>query len=418
MLRRRSPILAAALALCVLPPFLAAQAETKPAFGISFSGFIKTDMIYDTRQTANLREGHFLILPKGPSYDGDGTDINAVPTFHMLSVQTRLVGKITGPDALGAKTSGLIEGEFFGTSDGDINGFRLRHAYVRLNWPTTELLVGQFWHPMFVTESFPEVVSFNTGAPFQAFNRSPQVRLTQQIGPFSLIATALSQRDFVSNGPDGASSVYARTSAVPELNLRLQFFYRCPRGCETLVGVGGDFKSIRPRTATPLGYATEARLPAFAGMVYLRHKSQAFTLKAETVYGEDLHHLTMLGGYGVSGITDVARGIEAYAPLRTMSSWVEIQTNGEKLQAGLFAGQAKNLGAAVDLRGPAWGRATNVDEVLRVAPRLVYNAGKLRLAAEVEWTSAGYGTPDARGKVVDAERVTNLRCLGAVYYFF
>ena len=402
----------------LLPSPLAAQSEPKPAFGISFSGFVKTDMIYDTRQTVNLREGHYLILPKGPSTDKDGTDLNAVPTFHMISIQTRLLGKITGPDALGAKTSGLIEGEFFGTSDGDVNGFRLRHAYVKLNWAKTELMIGQFWHPMFVTESFPDVVSFNTGAPFQPFNRSPQVRLTQQLGRFSLIAAALAQRDFVSNGPDGASSVYARTAAVPELNLRFQYSYRCPAGCETLLGAGGDFKSIRPRTATSSGYAADARLPAFAGMAYFRRTTADITLKAEAVYGGDLHHLTMLGGYGVSAIADPVRTIESYSPLRTFSSWAEIQTNGTKLQAGLFAGYSKNLGAAADLVGATWARGANIDDVFRVSPRAVYNAGKLRLAGEVEWTAAGFGTPDARGRVKDATRISNIRFLGAVYYFF
>lgn len=420
MSRHHHVIIASFLASLALAGTLAAQApnETKPAFGISFSGFIKTDMLYDTRQTVNLREGHYLILPKGPSYDKDGTDVNAVSTFHMLSVQTRLLGKITGPDALGAKTSGLIEGEFFGTSDGDMNGFRLRHAYVKLTWAKTELLIGQFWHPMFVTESFPDVVSFNTGAPFQPFNRSPQIRWTRQLGRFSLMATALSQRDFVSNGPEGASSVYARTAAVPELNLRFQFFYRCPRGCETLLGVSGDYKSIRPRTVTASGYATETRFPAFAGMAYFRHKSQAFTVKAECVYGADLHHLTMIGGYGVSAIGDPARGIEAYTPLRTFSSWVEIMNNGETFQFGLFGGYAKNLGAPADIVGPTYARGANVDDVFRVAPRAVYNAGKLRLAGEIEWTAAGYGTADGRGRVTDAARISNVRFLVAVYYFF
>jgi len=402
----------------LLPSLLAAQTEPKPAFGISFSGFVKTDMIYDTRQTVNLREGHYLILPKGPSYDKDGADLNAVPTFHMLSIQTRLLGKITGPDALGARTSGLIEGEFFGTSDGDTNGFRLRHAYVKLNWAKTELMIGQFWHPMFVTESFPDVVSFNTGAPFQPFNRSPQIRLTQQLGRFSLIAAALAQRDFVSNGPDGPSSIYARTAAVPELNLRFQYSYRCPAGCETLLGAGGDFKSIRPRTATASGYATDARLSAFAGMAYFRRTTADVTLKAEAVYGADLHHLTMLGGYGVSAITDAARAIESYSPLRTFSSWAEIQTNGAELQAGLFVGYSKNLGAAAEIVGATWARGANVDDVFRVSPRAVYNAGKLRLAGEIEWTAAGYGTAQSRGRVKDATRISNVRFLGAVYYFF
>ena len=165
--------------------------KPQTTFGISFSGFIKTDVIYDSRQTVSIREGHFFLFPKGELLDPAGRDVNARGNFNILSVQTRLVGKITGPDALGAKTSGLIEGEFFGTADGDTNGFRLRHAYVKLNWKTTELMIGQFWHAMFITECYPEVVSFNTGAPFQPFSRAPQIRLTQTFSRVSLIATAL-----------------------------------------------------------------------------------------------------------------------------------------------------------------------------------------------------------------------------------
>jgi hypothetical protein len=192
--------------------------------------------------------------------DKAGQDINAAANFNILSVQTRLAGKVTGPDALGAKTSGLIEGEFFGTADGDTNGFRLRHAYVKLNWKKSELMIGQFWHAMFITDCYPDVVSFNTGAPFQPFSRTPQVRFTQAFGKLSLIATALSQRDFASNGPEGVSSVW--------------------------------------------------------------------TIKAEAVYGQNLHHLTMLGGYGVDGIADPVRKTQEYSPLDTLSFWAEAHTNG------------------------------------------------------------------------------------------
>ena len=64
-------------------------------------------------------------------------DINAKSGFNILSIQSRLTGKITGPDAFGAKTSGQLEGEFFGTADSDVNGFRLRHAFVKLDWENT-----------------------------------------------------------------------------------------------------------------------------------------------------------------------------------------------------------------------------------------------------------------------------------------
>jgi hypothetical protein len=398
---------------------LAGQIETKPpALGISFSGYVKTDIIYDTRQTVNLREGHYLLFPKGEQLDKDGRDVNAASSFHMLSVQTRLLGKITGPDAFGAKTSGLIETEFFGTSDADINGFRLRHAYVKLNWAATELMIGQFWHPMFITESFPEVVSFNTGAPFQPFNRSPQVRLTQQFGRWSVIASALAQRDFVDNGPDGASSAYARNAALPEFNLKAQYQWKGPAGCEILFGASADYKTIRPRLATSTGYRTDQTISNWAGMAYFKYKVKAATLKAEAFYGQDPYHLTMLGGYAVSEVVDAVRDIVRYSPYDVFSCWSEFMTNGEAIQAGVFVGYSKNRGVDKAIVGATYGRGLNIDTLYRVAPRVLFNAGKVRFAAEVEYTNAAYGTADALGKVGNTKWIPNLRLLGAVYYFF
>jgi hypothetical protein len=416
-MRSKTGLLLAAAAFLSATAF--AQTDQKPpAFGISFSGFVKTDILYDSRQTVNLREGHYLLFPKNDQLDKDGNDVNAASSFHILSVQTRLLGKITGPDAFGAKTSGLIEAEFFGTSDADINGFRLRHAYVKLAWPTTELLAGQFWHAMFITDSFPEVVSFNTGAPFQPFNRSPQIRLTQQIGRFSLVATALAQRDFVSNGPDGTSSAYARNASLPEFNLKAQYYWKCEGGCEFLFGLSGDLLTLKPRLATSLGYKTDTTLTSTAWMAYVKYKTTAATVKAEAVYGENLHHLTMIGGYGVSEITDPVRGYESYAPLETLSLWAEVMTGGEKFQAGFFGGYAKNLGAKKTLTSTVYARGANIDLLYRLAPRILFNSGKVRLAAEAEWTAAAYGTADAKGLVRDTKTFSNLRLLGAVYYFF
>jgi len=400
----------------------AAYAQTdKPqqALGISFSGFIKTDLIYDSRQNVSIREGHFLLFPKGGQFDPAGKDVNARANFNILSVQTRLVGKITGPDALGAKTSGLIEGEFFGTADGDTNGFRLRHAYVKLNWKSTELMIGQFWHAMFITDCFPDVVSFNTGAPFQPFSRAPQIRLTRSFGKLSLVATALSQRDFASNGPEGVSSVYIRNAAVPELNLKAQYADRNEKaGTETVAGIGVDYMTIAPRLVTEAGYKTSESVGTAAIMGYLKRRMPGWTFKAEAVYGGNLHHLTMIGGYGVEAIADPVLNTQIYAPLDTFSSWAEIHTNGTRWQAGVFGGFARNLGSRRPLAGPSYGRGTNIRDLYRVSPRLVFNTGKLRLAAEAEWTSAGYGTPDSRGKVADVRRFGNARLLLATYYFF
>jgi hypothetical protein len=410
-------ILAALLALAALPAF--PQADKAPsAFGISLSGYVKTDIFYDSRQTVNIREGHYLLYPKGPLDDPRSRDINARAGFNMLSIQTRVAGKITGPDALGAKTSAYIETEFFGTTDGDINGLRLRHAYLKLNWPKTELMVGQFWHPMFITEDYPDVVSFNTGAPFQPFNRSPQVRLTQAFGRFSLIATALSQRDFASTGPDGVSSAYLRNAAVPELNLKAQYAAKDEAaGTEIVAGAGVDYLRLAPRIVTETGYKTDEAADAVSAMAYAKQKWPALTIKAEAVYGQNTHHLTMIGGYAVTGVPDPVTGAFSYAPLDIVSFWAEAMTNGKRWQTGVFAGYAKNLGSKHEITGAVFARGANIAALYRVSPRLVFNAGKVRFAAETEITGAAYGTPDLFGKVQDAKYVANVRVLLAAYYF-
>ncbi len=40
-------------------------------FGVKFSGFVKNDFFYDTRQTVAAREGHFLLWPaaENPGYE-------------------------------------------------------------------------------------------------------------------------------------------------------------------------------------------------------------------------------------------------------------------------------------------------------------------------------------------------------------
>jgi len=410
-------------ALLAAPAAFGEGEKSSSTFGLSLSGYVKTDIFYDSRQTVSIREGHYLLYPKEPSLDPLGRDINAAGGFNILSIQTRFAGKITGPDALGAKTSAYIEAEFFGTSDADLNGFRLRHAWLKLNWKTTELMIGQFWHPMFITESYPDVVSFNTGAPFQPFNRSPQVRLTKTFGRIGLIATALAQRDFASNGPQGTSSVYLRNAVLPEMNLKLQYSARDEaHKTESLAGAGIDVMKLVPRLSTTTGYKTNASVTSLAGMAYVMRKWPKWTFKAEGVYGGNLHHLTMLGGYAVrddSIVEGDAIQDWAYAPTRVMSLWSEAMTNGRRWQTGIFAGYAKNLGARHEIAADlGYARGANIDVLYRVSPRLLLNVGKMRFATEVELTAASYGAPDAFGKVRNADFVENVRVLFAAYYFF
>jgi len=422
------------------------QASTEPEkktplFGIKFSGYVKTDIFFDTRQTNGLRDGHFLLFPEPVKADADGKDINAKSAYNILSIQTRLAGSIWGPDALGAKTSGYFEAEFFGNINPNINSFRLRHAWVKLAWPHTELMVGQWWHPMFVPECSPATVSFNTGAPFVVFSRNPQVKITQHLGKFSLAFTMLSQVDFMSDGPEGTNTKYIRNGVIPESDLQFQFLtVNKEKGIEFLCGAGVNWQRLLPRLSSTVTlspaydtvingkvyhhdavtatYKTDAYSSAMAYNAYAKLKLKTVTFKLGGEYGGNNNAYTMLGGYAVKSVTDAARGLVDYVNIRSFATWAEFHTNAIKWQPGIFIAYGKNLGAGETVKGPYYARGSNIDYAYRISPRLVFNSHNFRLAGELEYTAAAYGTTNEKGYVSNASEVGNLRFLLGVYYFF
>lgn len=391
--------------------------ETDPSWGIKFSGFIKTDIFYDTRQSGasnGLREGHFYLYPDNILNDAAGNDLNANPSFHMLNIQTRFKADITGPDAFGAKTSGVIEAEFFGTSESDLNGFRLRHAYIKLDWTNTSLLTGQYWHPLFPAESFPGTLSFNTGAPFIPFSRNPQVRLTQKLGPLSFSVTAYSQRDFTSPGPDGNSNKYLRNSGMPGFNFQV----RVPAGKSITGWAGIDYKKLRPELKTSMNFETNSTIGSIAAFANIKIKTDPLNVSLMGVYGQNAADLMMIGGYAVSEVTSVSNDYKNYTTINSANFWIDLTTNGKKVSAGLFSGYSKNLGAGDEIAGSVYARGSNIDHLFRISPRITVTEGRFSFSSEVESTTAAYGTMETDGKVTGTKNVSNLRLLISTIYKF
>ncbi|TVR70672.1 MAG: hypothetical protein EA408_10685 [Marinilabiliales bacterium] len=403
---------------------ISARETDNSDFGIKIGGFIKNDFFYDSRQTVAAREGHFLLWPARPSLDAENKDINEASSFNFLSIQTRLNASISAPDFFGVKTSGHIEGAFFGHSNADINGFRLRHAYVKFDRENSELLFGQFWNPLFVSSSFPDVVSFNTGCPFQPFSRNPQIRLTQTLGNVKIVAAALSQRDFANIGPAGTSSAYLRNSSMPDLHAQIHYTHTDPgAGTQFTIGGGTAYKKIVPELVTAQGYKTDAYVAGITYMGFARAGLRLFTVKAQYLLGQNVNDLLMIGGYGISRVTDPLRGAVEYAPVRTSSYWLDMHSNGQTVQFGVFLGLSENLGATDNLvEGTGiTGFGTDIKSLYRVAPRIVFNSGKARIAVECEYTGANFGTvnisENRRGIPVNIEEVSNFRLLLGVYLF-
>ena len=164
--------------LLFLVPFVVFAGE--PAITFKLYGYVGNEFFYNSRQNIEMVDGSIMLFPKPVIMNALGKDANAVAQAELLSVNTRLGIDFTGTTpVLGAKPSAKIEADFagFGTS---FYVLRIRQAYTKLNWANTELLLGQSWHPLFGNVA-PNTPSANGGAPFQPFNRSPQLRAKQNL---------------------------------------------------------------------------------------------------------------------------------------------------------------------------------------------------------------------------------------------
>lgn len=411
----------------VLPAF--AQKDSAK-FGIKINGFVNSQLMYDTRQIVGGRETMLVLYPENKKTDYNGKDINANPSFNQLAMISRLSCKVWGPDAFSAKTSALLEGDFSGQTNSDNNGFRLRHAYLKLNWPKSELLIGQYWHPFDVPEMLPGTLSMNTGAPIHSFSRHIQMRFVHNLGHLKVIAVAASQRDYLSEGPFGPKSDYMRNAVIP--NLHLQLHYNIG---EHLIGAGVDYKILQPRNYTVSKslldtFQTDTKISSMAFVGFARLNFKKIDIKLQGIWGENLSEHTMLGGYYEKSV-DTLTGEMKYENSSTLSAWLDISTKGTKWKLGLFAGYTKNLGFDSDFVNKIslykvltsdgtryYGRGNNIDYVYRIAPRITYSTGQMVFGSEFEYTAIAYGTPDIEGKVENTSSYNNFRVLLSATYNF
>jgi hypothetical protein len=386
MRRLSRPFLAVLLATLLLP--IAASAQT-----ISLSGFLKADYIYDTRQVLDVRGGHFHLVPL-PGENNDN------PNLNFAVIQSRIGLTSAGTQAFDADIRGYLEADFFGASNVTISHMVIRRAFASLDWGTHEVLFGQDWSPMFTQTVFPQVIGFNTGAPFQPFARFGQATLILKPENFRLIGSLSLQRDQFSEVP--GPQVQHR-AALPGLHAHAQFL-----DGDNTFGVGAYMKWVRPELGGD-------RVASGAATVYSRILLEGVDIRAKAVYGSNMADHLMGGGY--------VRILEGeHEPLLVGSAWLDLTTRAP-LAVGLFAGYLTNMGAANDIRviSAAATRFANVDNMYRIAPRFWMTSGRARLAFELEYTSAlyvsGYDGRFRPERQPGDERTENFRGQVAFYYF-
>jgi len=394
-----------------------AQNDTKNSdWGIRFTGFVNAQAFYDTRQIVEARAGMVSLFPKDVDNDRNGEDINSKAHFNQAAMTTRLRGIISGPDALGAETMGVIETDFTGSSNTDNNGLRLREAWVQLDWQRFTLMIGQYWHPMYVPEVRPKTIGLNLGAPFHPFARHNQLRFTFKLKDFRIIAVAASQRDYASSGPEGRSPKYLRNAVLPNFDLQLQW-----KPGSHVFGLGTDYKMIQPRLSVIFEndgeYKTDEKVKSWAITAFIKLDYPWLLIKSQVVWGQNLTEFIMLGGYVEKDIDQQDHKI-SYSPTSQVSMWTDLSTRGKVLKFGLLAGYASNLGFDGPAEGTYYGMGSNIDYLYRFSPRVEWYSGRFMLGLEFEYTVAAYGVAEQNGIINTSDEIGNLRCLAAAFYFF
>ena len=387
-----------------------------------FYGFIRNYFVYDSRESVSGTGDLFYYLPKDENIQ-DGIDVNDTPSFRFLALTSRLGVDVSGYYIGNVHFGAKFEGDFYSglsNSSNDnasvyfpgnskISGTataRLRQAYATITWKdlplgkddkaSVGLKIGQAWHPM--AADHPHLFSLEVGAPFGPFSRTPLVQMDANLGKnWAVSAAAIWQMQYQSTGPVGGSAIYMKYGMTPEMYAALAY-----KTNGFLLRAGVDVVSIKPRVLGKVDdkvVKVSDRKTSVLGYLYTQYTYKNFAVKAKTTFGEGGEHMNLMSGYAKVG--DNPDGSWNYASMRNSSSWLSL-SYGKKWQGVLFLGYVKNLGLAKAASGPlAKGDVyfcgngfSNINQMYRINPQVIYNIGKLNVGLEYQWTSVQYGKYD------------------------
>ena len=391
----------------------------KSDFSYRFYGFVRGDLFYNTRANQAPVDGNFYLYPLDCDLDSKGNDINATPNGSFYTFTTRLGIDMDGPKIGNATSSAKIEVDFGGFS-ASTTMLRIRQAYVALDWRRIRLLIGQTWHPLF-GNVVPDVLNLSTGAPFQPFNREPQIALSWHTSRVHFTLAALWQLQYTSSGPKEGNEDYLKNSCIPELYFGADYRYE-----RWIVGAGAHMISLKPRTYSTVidGMGSERRfkvnerMTTFSCEAHVQYKSSKWSVAAKTLLASCLDHTALLGGYGISKV-DPVTGEQEYTPIRHSTSWINL-TYGTRWKGHFFVGYTKKLGSSRPLvTDVQYGMGLDIDQLCSFNMAVSYNLPHWQIGLEYVPTTAWYGDTDlSNGRVVHTHRVTNHRVLGLIMYYF
>ena len=382
-----------------------AQEETPSKFKLY--GFIRNYLTADSRAVSAGTEDLYFYMPKAVDMK-DGFDANAGFNWRFVSLTTRLGLDVSGYKWGTMGISGKVEADFYNLS-GSVPILRLRQAFIKLNWDNSPLAltIGQSWHPM--AADMPHMNNLETGAPFNPFNRSPQLTADVKLNDkLTLTASLLYLNHYLPTGPTGKSKDYYKYG-LPEAYVGITF------KTASFVGKAGvDIVNMRPyrtiadwRVQDGGAHTIEVKslLTTFSPFVFLQYTNGMFQLRAKSILAQAGEHMNLLSGYGVHSFNN--DGTISYTPMQDWASFVSFQY-GKKFQVMGMLGYMKQLGTTQDLcDNQVWMNTAadvHIQQAFRATPTVAWNLGKFTVSLEYNITAAQFGSGDrnARGMYTGA----------------
>lgn len=400
-----------------LIPFCLSAVEIQET--IEIIGYVKADLMGDTRQGLIERQGHSYLFPL-PCIAPCNGDINDHGQWDTYAIESNFGFKIKGPLVLNTIDNyGIIVGDFWGSNEVTINNFRLKYGYLNLDWKNRSFVYGQLEQALFIPECSPGVIAYNNGAPLEPDIYVPQFRYIERFYNYQLLIAGSSRIMDPSPGPLGYSMVYIRNSLMPNFTID----FRANWG-NVIAGAAVDVKRLVPRIINDLGCRVHESIVSTSAMLYASILYHKWQFSNKLLYAENLAECSLLGGYAVK--TKNHCDVRTYTPLRAIIWWSDIARTHGWVQPGIFLGYTKNLGARHHLFiDPAtqdpitYTIVPNVDYVVKIMPRLRLVCSQITFAAEIEYSQARYGVLTDYASVIPTQKpVHNTRLDLTAYYYF
>lgn len=194
--------------------------QTKKGSDIQFYGFLRMDAAYDSSRLSDTQVPAYVLSedPKALAAKGVKAAPENQDEFTLYTRMTRLGFNLTGAKVKGMgapKLTGRMEVDFYGPASDSRNMFRMRHAWLKLQWGDFSVLAGQtvdLISPLYPIAN-DDMILWGAG---NLADRRPQARLQYAlpIGESHLflqgaagLTSAIDRKDLDGNGvPDGEVS--------------------------------------------------------------------------------------------------------------------------------------------------------------------------------------------------------------------